>query len=88
MLCSGWPARARSGIIPALYGRPGTVQQRYYEWVKRGVFLYIFNALNDDSDFESLSIDSTVIRAHQHAAGAPPKKGALEPRASGVPEAA
>ena len=40
----------------------------------------IFKALSDDSDFEYLIVDSTVVRAHQHAAGA--KKGglALKPR--------
>ena len=83
---------ARSGTkwdyLPERYGRPGTVKQRYYDWIKRGVFLDIFNALNDDPDFEWLSLDSTVIRAHQHAAGAPLKKGALKPRAWGAPKAA
>jgi transposase len=30
----------------------------------------IFAALSDDPDFEYLIIDSTIVRAHQHAAGA------------------
>jgi putative transposase len=32
----------------------------------------------DDSDFEYLIVDSTIIRAHQHASGA--KKGGLKIR--------
>ena len=38
----------------------------------------IFEAMSDDPDFEYLIIDSTVVRAHQHAAGA--KKGGLKIR--------
>jgi len=35
----------------------------------------IFEAMSDDPDFEYLIVDSTIVRAHQHAAGA--KKGGL-----------
>ena len=35
----------------------------------------MFDALSDDPDFEYLIVDSTIVRAHQHAAGA--KKGGL-----------
>jgi putative transposase len=30
----------------------------------------VFEAMSDDPDFEYLIVDSTIIRAHQHAAGA------------------
>jgi len=30
----------------------------------------VFAAMSDDPDFEYLIIDSTIIRAHQHASGA------------------
>ena len=33
----------------------------------------MFEAMSDDPDFEYLIIDFTIVRAHQHAAGA--KKG-------------
>ena len=33
----------------------------------------IFAVLHEDADIEEVSIDSTVIRAHQHAAGAAKK---------------
>jgi putative transposase len=34
--------------------------------------------MSDDPDFEYLIVDSTIVRAHQHAAGA--KKGGLKIR--------
>ncbi len=85
-----WIARSGSkwSYLPERYGRAGTVKQRYYDWVARGVFSNIFNALNQDADFEWLSVDATIIRAHQHAAGTRLKKGALMPKGSAVPGAA
>ena len=41
-----------------------------------GVWWRIFAAMSDEPDFEYLIVDSTIVRAHQHAAGA--KKGGLE----------
>ncbi len=38
----------------------------------------IFEEMADDTDFEYLIVDSTIVRAHQHAAGA--KKGGLKIR--------
>ena len=79
-----WMARSGTkwSYLPERFGRYGTVKQRYYDWVARGVFANLFQALNNAPDFEWLCIDATVIRAHQHAAGAPLKKGGLKPRAS------
>ena len=81
-----WMARsgARWRDLPSRFGRHGTVKQRYYDWVKRGVFTDIFKALKSDGDFEWLCIDATIVRAHQHAAGARRQKGGLKPRASGA----
>jgi len=85
-----WMARsgARWRDLPKRFGRFGTVKQRYYDWVKRGIFLNIFNALNKDGDFEWLCVDATIVRAHQHAAGARREKGGLKPRASAAHAAA
>lgn len=82
-----WIARsgAKWRYLPERYGRYGTVKQRYYDWISRGVFQNIFKALNEDADFEWLSVDATVVRVHQHASGASRKKGALKPRVSGAP---
>jgi len=46
----------------------------------KGVWWRIFEAMSDDPDFEYLIVDSTIVRAHQHAAGA--KKGGLKIRRS------
>lgn len=78
-----WMARAGSRWrdLPERFGRPGTVKQRYYDWIERGVFTAIFKALGAESDLEWVSVDSTIVRAHQHAAGARWQKGGLMPRA-------
>ena len=39
-------------------------------WSAKRVWWRIFAALSDDPDFEYLIVDSTIVRAHQHAAGA------------------
>jgi putative transposase len=46
----------------------------------------MFQAISDDPDFEYLIVDSTIIRAHQHASGA--QKGGLKIRLSADPAAA
>ena len=63
---------AKTGIawrdLPSEYGKWDSVYHRYNEWCKRGRWQQIFDALQDP-DLEWLMIDSSVIRAHQHAAG-------------------
>lgn len=44
--------------------------RRFSRWSIKGVWRRIFEAMSDDPDFECLIVDFTVIRAHQHAAGA------------------
>ena len=61
------------------------VFQRFRRWAKKGVWERVFNALIENPDFEYLIIDSTIVRAHQHAAGA---KGGAKMRRSGVRAAA
>jgi putative transposase len=50
-----------------------SVWKRFARWAKRGVWDRILAALAEDPDFEYVIIDATIIRAHQHSAGA--KKG-------------
>lgn len=85
-----WMARsgARWRDLPMRFGDYRTVKRRYYDWVERGVLTSLFKALSLDSDFEWLCVDATVIRAHQHAAGAPRQKGGLMPRVLAAPRAA
>ena len=44
-------------------------------WIEMGVLDQILAALAREADLEWLMIDSTIVRAHQHAAGARGKKG-------------
>jgi transposase len=59
--------------LPERYGPYTTVYNRYNRWAKAGVWLRMFEALAARSPQSMHLIDSSIIRAHQHAAGA--KKG-------------
>ena len=65
---------ARTGApwrdLPERYGCWNSAFQRYSRWSKRGVWQRILEALGGDVDLEHLLLDSTTVRAHQHAAGA------------------
>jgi transposase len=69
---------ARTGApwpdLPERFGKYDTAYQRFNRWAKSGVLARVMEALGGDADLESLLIDSAVVRAHQHAAGAV-KKG-------------
>ena len=69
--------------LPERFGPWGSVWKRFDRWAKKGVWERVFEALQD-SDLEWMIIDSTVVRAHQHAAG---KRGGKVMRLWGVPEA-
>jgi transposase len=58
--------------LPERFGKWNSVFQRFHRWSAKGVWGKVMEALAGDADLEWLLIDSTVIRAHQHAAG---KKG-------------
>jgi len=85
-----WMARSggRWRDLPEHLGNYQTVKRRYYDWIERGVLVSLFKALSEDGDFEWLCVDATIIRAHQHAAGARRKKGGLMPRGLAGPAAA
>ena len=84
-----WRARegARWRAVPERYGKWNTVWRRFARWRDLGVFEALFAALAGSGAAEERvqMLDSTVIRAHQHAAGA--KKGAAI-RPSAAPGAA
>ena len=60
--------------LPERYGPYTTVYNRFDRWAKSGVWLKIFETLAAKSPQSMQLIDSSIIRAHQHAAGG--KKGA------------
>ena len=56
--------------LPEVFGQWNSVFRRFSRWSRKGVWRRIFEALSNDPDFEHLIIDSTIVRAHQHASGA------------------
>jgi transposase len=69
--------------LPERFGLWGSVWKRFDRWGAKGVWKRVFEALQDP-DLDWMIIDSTVVRAHQHAAG---KKGGKRARPSAAPEA-
>jgi transposase len=66
--------RYRAGIpwrdLPARFGDFRVVHTRHSRWSKTGVWARVFEALAREADNEYALIDSTIVRAHQHSAGA------------------
>jgi transposase len=54
--------------LPERFGNWNSVWRRCDRWARKGVGQRVFAALQDP-DLEWLLLDSTVVRAHQHAAG-------------------
>jgi transposase len=80
-----WIARTGAGWrdLPERLGEWNNTFQRFNRWARKGRWGTIMEALGGDADLENLLIDSTVIRAHQHSAGAR-KKAAIRPSAARV----
>ena len=72
--------------LPERFGHWQVVYNRFNRWSKKNVWERVFEALCQDPDFEYVMIDSTIVRAHQHAAGV--KKGDRTIRRWGVVEVA
>ncbi|MDX3764052.1 IS5 family transposase [Streptomyces sp. AK02-04a] len=72
--------------VPERYGSWATLHTRFRRWAKDGTFERMLRAAQAKADAAGdidwlVSVDSTVVRAHQHAAGA--RKGGLCPPALG-----
>ena len=69
---------ARTGApwrdLPPEFGPWNTAFRRFSRWADKGVWQNIFTRLSEDADFEEVFLDSTIVRAHQHAAGASKKR--------------
>jgi transposase len=69
--------RYRAGIpwrdLPTRLGDWNNTHRRFSRWAKSGVWKHIFQHLAADADNEYAMIDSTIVRAHQHSAGAQKK---------------
>lgn len=78
-------SRYRAGIawrdLPERFGDYRVIHTRHMRWSKSGVWQKVFEHLAAEADNEYAAIDSTIVRAHQHAAGA--KGGTGKPKPSG-----
>jgi transposase len=95
MVINGVFWRARTGCpwrdLPGCYGNWKTVYNRHRRWSAKGTWGQILDELRRGCDQDAQGVanpcwavgtDSTVVRAHQHAAGAPhrpPPHRAIEP---------
>ena len=70
--------------LPERYGPWRTVASRFYRWQRAGIWGRLFSAVQAQADADGQinwavhDVDGTMIRAHQHAAGA--KKGIQRPK--------
>ena len=61
--------------LPERYGPWKSVYSRFRKWIEDGVLDNIFRVLSLEAELDELFLDATIVKAHQHSAGA--KKGGL-----------
>ncbi len=75
--------RYRAGIpwrdLPAQFGDGKNVHRRLRRWCESGVIEQVFRHLAADRDNGYMMIDSTIVRVHQHSAGARKKGARIRP---------
>ena len=55
--------------LPQWFGKWPTVYKRFARWCQRGVWRRMREALRPNTPCIAVMLDSTIVRAHQHAAG-------------------
>ena len=60
--------------LPKVYGYWNTIYRRFGRWCDAGVFEALHDHFHDAGEISALLVDSTIVRAHSCAAGAPKKK--------------
>lgn len=71
--------------LPPEYGAWTTAHKRFTRWARAGVWERVFKVLLSDPKNDYVSIDSSIVRVHQQAAGG---KGGTKTRLWGAPEEA
>jgi transposase len=94
MVLNGIVWKFRTGVpwrdVPERYGPWTSLHTRFRRWAADGTFDRMLRAAQAKADAAGdidwlVSVDSTIVRAHQHAAGA--RKGGAKTRPSAGPEA-
>jgi putative transposase len=82
---------ARTGVpwrdLPGEFGAWDALYNRFRRWIASGSMTRLFELLTDNPDFDDVTrvlVDSTIIRAHRHAAGALQEKGARPSKVLGA----
>jgi transposase len=65
--------------LPTEFGKWDVVYMRFRRWTERGVWQRLWQDLQTEAfaGARELLVDSTTVRAHPHAAGAPKKRAAI-----------
>src|SRR5262245_25886548 len=72
------PVRRR-GHLSLSHGHPVA-----RSWCESGVFMRVFAIMSRDADNEFVMLDATIVRAHQHSAGAQKKTARIKRSAARV----
>lgn len=67
-----WIARSGSPWrdLPDYYDSWKSVYSRFRKWINNGLLDKIFRLLAMDAELSEVSLDASIVRAHQHSAGA------------------
>lgn len=69
---------------PREFGKWHSTYMSFARWRDSGVWERVADVLGSDADMEHLFIDSTIVRAHQHSAGAQKKPAVRKSAARAV----
>ena len=56
--------------LPSEFGDWNRIYRRFNSWSEKGILLEVFESLRQDPDMEWQFIDGSIVKAHQHSAGA------------------
>jgi transposase len=70
--------------LPERFGCWNSVYRRFSRWCHTGVWERVLRSLTGEPDLEELILDSTIVRAHAHAAGASKKSAVGNPSNASV----